>query len=161
MNASVPEVKQLVARNVAVVSFVGDFVGKGEVFNNLIQKLCNWANPKGLLAGDVRLSAAYQNDLETTPADEMKVEVCLEVPEGIMSDDVVKIKKMPGGKYAVMNVELDSSAEYSVAWEKVFVWLKANKYEVDITRPSYEFYLNNPDEHPQKHHIIDICIGIQ
>ena len=37
--------------------------------------------------------------------------------------------------------------------------MKKNNLEIDMSRPSYEIYLNNPEEHPEKHHIIDICMS--
>jgi AraC family transcriptional regulator len=30
-----------------------------------------------------------------------------------------------------------------------------------MTRPSYELYLNNPDEHPEKHNIVEICLSVK
>ena len=160
MIALEPEVKQLTERNVAFVSFTGNFIGNAEVFNNLFQKLCRWAGPKGFLAGIPSFSAAYQNDVDKISAEEMTVEVCLEVPEGTEPDTGIDIKRVPGGTYVCMNVELTGTEEYKEAWKKALDWVQANKYEVDLSRPSYELYLNNPEEHPQKHHLLDICISI-
>jgi AraC family transcriptional regulator len=39
--------------------------------------------------------------------------------------------------------------------------MENNNYEVDMSRPSYEIYLNNPEEHPEKHHIINICMSVK
>lgn len=73
----------------------------------------------------------------------------------------IKRKTLPGGKYVVMHTELTSPEEYGTAWNKVVDWAKENHHEIDMTRPSYEIYLNSPEEHPEKHHILDICLGIK
>ena len=39
-------------------------------------------------------------------------------------------------------------------------YLKNNK-EIDMSRPSYEIYLNRPEEHPEHHHILDVCMAVK
>lgn len=41
-----PELKEIKAKNVAYVSFVGNFVGNPEVFRGLFEKLFGWAFQK-------------------------------------------------------------------------------------------------------------------
>ena len=73
----------------------------------------------------------------------------------------VKKKVLPGGKYVVMRAELKGAEEYGPAWDKLVEWIKENNLEIDISRPSYEIYLNNPEEHPEKHHIVDVCRSVK
>ena len=40
-------------------------------------------------------------------------------------------------------------------------WTDKNNYAIDMSRPSYEVYLNNPQEHPEKHHILDMCLSVK
>jgi AraC family transcriptional regulator len=60
-----------------------------------------------------------------------------------------------------MHTELAGPEEYGPAWNAVVEWMENNNYEVDMSRPSYEIYLNNPEEHPEKHHIINICMSVK
>ncbi|MCK5509664.1 MAG: GyrI-like domain-containing protein [Desulfobacterales bacterium] len=60
-----------------------------------------------------------------------------------------------------MHTELAGAEEYGPAWNVVVEWMENNNYEVDMSRPSYEIYLNNPEEHPEKHHIINICMSVK
>jgi AraC family transcriptional regulator len=60
-----------------------------------------------------------------------------------------------------MSAELTGAEEYASAWEKIVEWLVRNNIEMDLSRASYEIYLNSPDEHPEKHHIIDICMPVR
>lgn len=60
-----------------------------------------------------------------------------------------------------MSAELESPEEYWEIWIKLVDWIKENNKEIDMSRPGYEIYLNNPEEHPKKHHIVDICLSVK
>jgi len=154
------EIKNLEDKTVAFVSFVGNYIGNAEIFKNLFEKLCGWAGPKGLL-NNPEFIAAYHDDPHTTPPEELTLNLCMVVPENTEGIDEVKIKTLPGGEYAVARFELDGPQEYGPAWNLVVEWLKENNKEIDISRPCYELYLNNPEEHPEKHHILDICMAVK
>lgn len=156
-----PEVKQLKERNVAYVSFVGNYIGNPKVFEELFGKLYGWAVPKNLIGGDTVFLASYDDDPNTTPKDELTLEICMTIGDDVEPEGDVKKQKLPGGKYIVMRVELDGPAEYGPAWKKVVEWMNENNLELDSGRPSYEIYLNDPKEHPEKHHILDICLGVK
>ena len=85
----------------------------------------------------------------------------MNIPEDVQEEGEISKKVLPGGKYAVMGLELDGPEEYSAAWEKIVEWVASLGLEIDISRASYEVYLNNPEEHPQKHHIVDICMAVR
>lgn len=155
-----PAITEMDERTVAYVSFVGNYLGNAGVFAELFGKLFNWAVPRqGQLVGpNTVLLSAYYDDPAVTPPEKLKLEVCMSIAEDVEVEGEVKKKKLPGGKYAVMRAELTGPEEYGPAWEKIVEWLIQNKLEIDMSRASYEVYLNSPEEHPQKHHIIDICM---
>ncbi len=156
------KIKELSERKVAFVSYTGNYMGNPEIFAGLFGKLFAWAGPKGLLNQNLVMLSSYENNPKITPLDELKLDVCMEIPENIcVCKDGGEIKKkvLPGGKYVTMYAELKSPEEYGLAWNKVVEWMKKNKHEIDMSRPSYEIYLNNPEEHPEKHHFIDICMS--
>ena len=159
MSWDLPVVKELESRNIAYVSYVGNYMGNTGIFKELIGKLFAWAAPKGLCSNGASLFSAYQDDPCVTPPEELKLEVCLEVPEGTQPSDGVEIKVAPGGKYSVLHAEVKTPEEYGPAWESIVSWMVENNLEIDMSRPSYEFYLNNLEEHPHGHHIIDICMS--
>jgi AraC family transcriptional regulator len=45
-------------------------------------------------------------------------------------------------------------------WNSIVTWAEKN-HPADLSRPSYQVYLNNPEQHPQKHQIVDICLSVQ
>ncbi len=153
------KIKELDDREVAFVSFTGNYMGNSQVFKDLFEKLCGWAGPKNLINSNTVFLSAYQDDPNTTPHEEMTVEVCMTISPDVEVEGDVKKKVLPGGKYVVMNVELEGPEGYGPAWNKVVEWMKENKVEIDMSRPSYEIYLNDPNEHPKKHHILDICMS--
>jgi AraC family transcriptional regulator len=83
------------------------------------------------------------------------------IDDNVEVEGEVERKTLPGGQYAVMRSTLTSPKEYGPAWMEIVDWIDKNDYEIDMSRPSYELYLNNPEEHPKKHHILDICMSIK
>jgi AraC family transcriptional regulator len=154
-------IKKLEEKKVAFVSFTGNYMGNPQIFADLFTKLFEWAMPKGLISEKSVFLSSYQDDPNITPPDELKLEVCMSIPDGAEVAGDVQKKVLPGGKYAVMNTELTGPEEYGPAWNAVVEWIVKNNYEIDMSRPSYEIYLNNPEEHPEKHHIIDICMSVK
>ncbi len=155
------KVDVLPERHVAYVSFSGNYMGKSEVFKGLFEKLLSWAGPKGLLTPDVLMLSAYYDNPEVTPPEEMTVDVCMTVSEDVEVSGEVNKKTLPGGKYAVASVELAGAEEYGTAWEEVVKWSRENSFELDMSRASYEIYKNDPNTHPEGHHILDICLAVK
>lgn len=156
-----PEITEIEERNVAYVSFVGNYLGNTKVFEDLCGKLLSWAGPKQLMGPDTLLVSAYYDDPGVTPPEELKLDMCMTIEDDIEVEGEIKKKKLPGGKYVVMRAELTGAEEYGPAWEKVVEWLIQNNLEIDMSRASYEIYLNSPEEHPEKHHILDICMPVK
>ncbi len=150
------QAKQLPERNVAYVRHIGPYQQIGEA----IQRIFAWAGKKGLLRfPETQLLAIYHDDPQGTDASELRSDACITVPEGTSGEGEVKTRKVPGGLFAVAHVEIDHS-EYGAAWDRlVGEWIPANGYEPDYPsdRLCYEAYLNDPAEHPQEKHIVDIC----
>ncbi|WP_406656829.1 GyrI-like domain-containing protein [Methanolobus sp. ZRKC2] len=156
-----PEITEIEEKNVACVSFVGNYMGNAEVFEGLFGKLMGWAGPKNLMGPNTLLMSAYYDDPGVTPPEELKLDVCMTIDDDIEVEGEVQKKTLPGGKYVIMRAELTGSEEYAPAWEKVVEWLMQNDLEIDMSRASYEIYLNSPEEHPKKHHILDICMPVK
>lgn len=155
------KLENLEERHVAYVSFVGNYMGNTQVFKDLFGKLMGFAAPKQLINENTVFLSSYQDDPKTTPPEELRLELCMNVPEDTEVEGEVEKKMLPGGKYAVMHAELKGAEEYSPAWNKIVEWVQENNLEIDMSRPSYEIYLNNPEEHPEKLHIIDICMSVK
>jgi len=156
-----PAIQELPERHVAYVAFTGNYIGNPRVFADLFQKLCAWAGPKGLLTPKSVFLSSYQDDPNTTPPDELTLEVCVTAPEDTEAEGDILTRVLPGGQYAVMHAELTGAEEYGPAWNEVVEWVQKSDYEIDMSRPSYEIYLNDPSQHPEGHHILDICLSVR
>ncbi len=155
-----PKVTELDEKLVAFVSFTGNYIGNAQVFARLFEKLYQWAGPKGLIGPETVFLSAYQDDPETTPPDQLTLECCMSIPPDVEPWEGIEKKVLPGGKYVVMQAELIGPEEYGGAWDAVGLWSKEHGQKIDMSRPSYEIYLNSPEEHPEKHHIVQICMSV-
>jgi len=156
-----PEITEIKERNVACVSFIGNYLGNAEVFRGLFEKLCGWAFDKQLMGSDTVLLSAYYDDQNVTPPEKLRLDVCMTIQDDVEVDGEIKKKKLPGGTYAVMRVELTGAEEYGPAWGMIHEWVTQNNLTIDLSRASYEVYLNNPEEHPEKYHVLDICLSVE
>ncbi len=150
------EVVKLPERNVACVRHTGPYPQIGRA----IQRIYAWAGQKGLLQSpETDLLAVYYDDPGSTEESSLRSDACITVPEGTSGDKEVSIMKIPGGLFAVAHVEIDAS-EYGDAWDRlVGEWIPDHGYAADDApgRLCYERYLNDPETHPLKKHVVDIC----
>ena len=148
------EVKELPERFVACIRHVGPYPEIGRA----IERIYQWAGPKGLIQFPKTQSlAVYHDSPEEVDVSKLRSDACLTVPEGTEVDGEVKTMRIPGGPFAVAHVEIDVT-EYGEAWDKlVGEWIPENGYTPDTDRMCYELYLNDPTQHPENKHIVDIC----
>jgi len=148
------EIVELPERFVACIRHIGPYPEIGKA----IERIFQWAGPKGLIQfPKTQFLAVYHDSPDTVDASELRSDACLTVPPGTSADGEVKTMTIPGGKFAVAHVEIDAS-EYGAAWDKlVGEWMPEHGLASDSSRLCYELCLNDPDQHPEKKHIVDIC----
>jgi len=65
-----------------------------------------------------------------------------------------------GGSYAIAHFEI-AVDQYAEAWNAVFGgWLPQSGYQPD-DRPALEICRNDPEQHPEGKHIVDICVPVR
>ena len=148
------QIKELPERFVACVRHVGPYPEIGKA----IERIFQWAGPKGLIQfPKTAMLAVYHDSPEDVATDELRSDACITVPVGTAAEGDVKTMTIPGGAFAVAHVEIDPS-DYGAAWDKLIgEWMPENGCTPDPSRLCYELKLNNPEEHPEKKHIVDIC----
>lgn len=140
---------------VAYVRHVGPYAGDSALFGRLFGRLCQWAGPRGLLGPGVRLLTLYHDNPDITAEDKLRISVCVTVPPGTRPEGEIGVMQVDGGRYAVATFELDPS-EYGDAWTWLMgTWLPASGFEPD-DRLCFEAYLNDPEQHPEKKHLVEI-----
>ncbi|MBD3237570.1 MAG: helix-turn-helix domain-containing protein [Candidatus Eisenbacteria bacterium] len=155
------EVKQMPEMHVAYVRHIGPYAGDDKLFRGLFEKLMKWAGPRGLLRfPETQMLSVYHDDPEVTEEEKLRVSVCITVPKGTPVEGEIGEMTIPAGQYAVGHFELLPS-EFGDAWQALYGgWLPDSGYAPD-ERPCYELYLNDPNEHPEGKHIVEICIPVR
>ena len=156
------EVKEMPELHVAYVRHIGPYKGNSELFEGLFDKLMKWAGPRDLLRfPETKVLAVYHDDPNITDEEKLRTSACITVPEDAHVEDEVGKMTVPGGKFAVARFELTGSEEYEEAWDIVYGgWLPESGYQPD-NRLCYELYQNDPKEHPEGIHIVDICVPVK
>ncbi len=155
------EVRDREPMTVAYVRHIGPYKGDVQLFGNLWKRLMQWAEPRGLLnKPDVQCLSVYNDDPEMTDEGKLRVSVCITVPADTAVEGDVGKMEIPGGRYAIAHFEIGAD-QYQEAWNYVFgEWLPDSGYQPD-DRPCFERCLNDPATHPERKHIIDICIPVK
>lgn len=150
------EVKEMPEMHVACIRHVGPYNQIGQAFGRLMA----WAGPRGLLRfPETSMLGVYHDSPDTTDPDQLRSDACITVPPGTPVDGDVGTLTIPGGLYAVGHFEIDMS-DYGAAWDKLLgEYLPESGYGPDEGM-CYEMYLNDPAQHPENKHIVDICAPV-
>jgi AraC family transcriptional regulator len=147
-------------RNVVYARHVGPYAGMAQVFAGLFGRLYAFAGPRGLLGPQAETLCVYHDDPSVCDEEKLRVDACLTVPPGTPVEGEIGTMVVPGGKFAVGHFELGMD-EYGLAWEAMAGgWLPESGYQFD-DRLAFEIYRNNPEEHPEKKCVVDICVPVR
>ena len=146
---------------VAYIRHIGPYKGDTALFSDLFNRLFTWAGARNLLRfPETKVIAVYHDDPDLTDESKLRTSVCITVPEETPVDGEVGKMTVPGGRYAVGHFEIDAD-EYEQAWNALYgSWLPGSGYQPD-DRPPFELYLNDPNEHPEHKHIVDIYLPVK
>lgn len=147
--------------HVAYVRHVGPYAGDSELFGRLIGTLMKWAGPRGLMnPPDTQMLMVYHDNPEITDESKLRTSVCITVPEKTPVDGDIGAMEIPGGRYAIAHFEIDAE-QFGEAWQYVYgQWLPDSGYQPD-DRLCFERCLNDPGQHPEGKHEVDICVPVK
>ncbi len=155
------EVKEMPEMQLAYVRHIGPYAGDEALFRRLYEKLMKWAGPRGLLNfPETQILNIYHDDPNLTEASKLRLSVCITVPKDTKVDGEIGKMSLPAGKYAFARFELNVD-EFGQAWDAVCgSWLPDSGYQ-PADGPCYEHCLNDPKEHLEGKHIVDIVIPVK
>lgn len=154
------EVKDLPEQTVAYLRHTGPYQGNAELFGRLFGQLAQWAGARGLLGPNARFLSLYHDDPSVTESDKLRVMCCCVVPPDTQVGGEIGKTVVAGGRYAVGRFELTQDG-YGAAWEAMYGgWLPSSGFE-PADGPAMEVYLNDPNQHPEKKHLVEICIPVR
>ena len=154
-------VEDLPEVTIAYIRHVGPYAGDTDLFRGLFGRLFAWAGPRNLIRpSESQIVSIYHDDPEVTDPQNLRTSVGVSVPpETEVSGEIGKLT-MPSGTYAQARFELLPD-QYEAAWKAVYgEWLPKSGYQPD-DGPPFERYLNNPEEHPECKHIVEICLPVK
>ena len=155
------EVKSVDAMDTIYLRHIGSYVELAKKFQRMIGKLLSYGQKNKWLNTETLLLAVYHDNPSITDDENRRTSVCLTVPKGIKAEGEFGQMTLPAGKYAIGHFALDDAEQAARAWEIMFgQWLPKSGYQPD-DRPVFEAYLNDPNTHPQKKHLIDIYLPIK
>lgn len=150
------EVRDLPEHHVAYIRKMGSY-GK-ETCEQAFGELKQWAEPKGYLHSGTMLGVYWDNP-DTTPPEKCRVDACISITEGTVSEGQIALQVLHGGLYAVCHFQILGDS-FRQAWRDAFAWLVDSSHECD-DKPCYELYHNIPSDHPEGKWNLDICIPLK
>ncbi|NJO67902.1 MAG: AraC family transcriptional regulator [Bacteroidetes bacterium] len=161
MKTPVVRIEELKQIPLAYVRHIGPYKGDSNLFGNLFNKLCSWAGPRGLLNfPETKSIVIYHDNPDITNEEQLRVSVCISVPENTTVDGEICKMYLQPGKYAMARCEI-SVTEFQEAWTWVCgEWLPTSGYLPDDA-PCFELYHNDHNDHPEKKFILDICVPVK
>jgi len=144
-------------RTFAYIRHVGPYAGDSALFQRMYGQLCQWAGPNGYLEKpETEMLCIYHDNPDITKEDKLRISVGITVAPGTSVPPPFQTMEIPRGKYIVAKFDIDAS-EYMNAWAWIMnEWMPQSGWQCD-DRPCYEKSLNDPAQHPQHRHIIEIC----
>ena len=152
MNAQI-EVKELPKMELAFVPVMGI-----QHIGNAYQELMQWGMPKGLIDEQTKMITVYHDSFKVTAADKVRMSACLYLPEPIKTEGSIGRKAIAPGKHIVGSFEIGMH-EFEKSWTGMFVWMNENGF-TKADRDPFGIYYNNPEDHPEKKAIVDLCIPV-
>ena len=149
------EIKDVQPMRVAFVRHVGPYPECGKAW----ETLCAWAGPNGYFQPGVQFIGLCYDDPDVTPSDKIRYDACITVekfrPEGEIGAQIIE-----GGLYA-MTTHHGSYMKLSDTYAALCGgWIIENGYEIR-SLPSFEVYLNDPNETPEEELLTDVYVPIE
>jgi AraC family transcriptional regulator len=155
------EVKQLPAKTLAYVRHVGPYAGDEGLFSSLSSKVMAWAGPRKLFQPEsTEFISMYHDDPAITDAEKLRISVGITVPSDTKGSGEISLMDMPAGPYVCALFEIDVT-EYGAAWNTVCgQWMPQSGWQPSDA-PCYEVNLNDPKQHPEGKHLVEIRMGVK
>jgi AraC family transcriptional regulator len=153
MNAKI-EIREINTMNLACASCNGP-----QNLQKAYQKILGWATPLNLVNESSKMLTIYHDSFKVTEPEKVRMSACLILEEAVELNPQVESRIIEKGKFLVGHFEI-TMIEFEKSWTGLFLWMNENGYEKEANKEPFEIYHNNPNEHPDKKAIVDLCIPI-
>ncbi|MDR2996393.1 MAG: AraC family transcriptional regulator [Bacillus cereus] len=148
--------------NVAYIRHIGTYEELTIAFPKMIEKLFHYAAEENChVFEDTKVLTIYHDHHEFTEDNHLRTSLCITIPnESAVETNDIGIMVIPSGRYAVGHFEI-SQDKYKGAWDFLYgEWLPNSGYKPRDLYP-FEMYKNDPRQHPENKHIVDIYVPIE
>lgn len=148
--------------NVAYIRHIGTYRELTIAFPKMIEKLFHYAAKQNYhVFEDTKVLTIYHDHHEFTEDYQLRTSLCITIPDAsTVETSDIGIMIIPSGKYAVGHFEIFQD-EYKGAWDFIYgEWLPNSGYKPRDAYP-FEMYKNDPRQHPENKHIVDIYVPIE
>ena len=150
-------IKEMPAKHIAYVANLEGYIQ--EKIDQAWSRLCGWAGPLGLLESAEIIGMSFDNP-DITPKSKCRYYACMTVPDNTSTPKDIGLMDIPAGRYAVLPFD-GTTDDISDAYRAFYAkWLPQSGFEPD-DRPCYEVYHSSPNEDPEGHFVMDICMPIR
>lgn len=149
------EIKQMPELNLIYCRHMGAFNQIGQAY----EKLFKWAAPRGLVTAETKTVTVYHDDPAITTINKVRQDASILIEGNVKVEGEIGKSTVPAGKYAVGHFEIKET-EFEQAWNTMCAWLTESGYQ-PADSPTYEYYHNDYNEHPEHKFIVDICIPVK
>lgn len=149
------EIKQMPELHLIYCRHMGAFNKIGQAY----EKLYRWAGPRGLVTPASKTVTVYHDDPAITSIDKVRQDASLIVEGDVKVEGEIGKSTIPGGRYAVGHFEIRET-EFEQAWNTMCSWLTESGYQPG-DGPTYEYYHNDYNEHPEHKFVVDICLPVK
>ena len=166
-----PKIVELEPKNVIYISLQGEYAGLD--FPGAFAKLWEQVKAQKLFTAGVEHIAVYHDDPKSTDPARLRTDVCLAVHKPAEATGDVKVRTIPGGRYAVFT-HIGPYDEVSAVYDAIYgQWVPANCTCGDDCQcgddckcalrdePLFEIYCNDPATTAPEKLKTDICIPIK
>ena len=142
----------------ACIGHLGPYMGDPALFERLFAEVGDWMKIKGLFRQNTESISVYHDDPQQVPPEKQRISVGFTVPKDTIGDKKIQILKIPAGSYALGLFEIKME-EYSDAWAAMMTFMENN--HLNPNGLMYESYKNDPSQHPEGKHQVEICVGVK
>ena len=149
-------IKTVADIRVGFISHQGPYQDCGPAWDSL----CCALAPEGLLGGDSKMIGVSYDDPDVVPAENLRYDACISVPNNFKAFDNVNVQIIKGGQYAV-TTHIGPYTQLAETYRHFFgQWLPQSSYE-SADQPCFEIYLNDPESTEPEDLVTDIYMPLK
>lgn len=149
-------IENVEAMRVAFIRKTGPYNECGDAWD----RLCAWADSKGLFRADTKFLGVSHDAPQVTPPDKIRYDACFTVDRDVNGEGEIGIQTVGGGRYAVTTHKGPYDGLEATYAELMGQWLP-HSGERFGSNLCFELYLNDPQSTPPEELLTDIYISIE